>query len=125
MTEETKQNENLPTKQETSEPSKTPQTCCQGQEKKPGPSGKAITALVLGILSMICCGFLTGIPGIVLGKQEMNAIRDGKSDESGKSLATIGFILSIIGTAFSCLATIAYIAMIVLGVSMGVMENFQ
>src|SRR4051794_8995083 len=35
----------------------------------PKNSSKAVWALVLGILGLLCCGFFTGIPAIILGKQ--------------------------------------------------------
>lgn len=92
---------------------------------KPGPSGKAITTLILGILSLICCGFFTGIPAIIIGKQEMNAIKEGKSNQEGYTLAQIGFILGIVGTALSCLGFIIYGLIAVLGISMGIMESVQ
>ncbi len=81
---------------------------------------RAIVALILGILSMPCfCGFLTGIPAIILGHLEMKAINEGKSPESNRNLAKIGYILGIVGTALTCLGAIAYVALIALGIWSG------
>ncbi len=91
----------------------------------PGPAGKAIAALILGILSLICCGFFTGIPAIIIGKQEMNAIKEGLSKKEGFTLAQVGFILGIVGTALSCLGALIYIVLIIFGISVGAMEEFQ
>ncbi|MBI4367094.1 MAG: DUF4190 domain-containing protein [Deltaproteobacteria bacterium] len=91
----------------------------------PGASGKAIAALVLGIVSLICCGFLTGIPAIFVGRSELNAIREGRSPAAGESVAKIGYILGIIGTVLTCLATAAYAILVALGVGAGIFEELQ
>lgn len=91
----------------------------------PGASGKAIAALVLGILSLVCCGFFTGIPGIIIGKQELNAIQAGRSNKEGHTITQIGFILAIIGTSLSCLGFIFYAIAIIFGLSMSAMEGIQ
>ena len=80
-------------------------------------STQAIIALVLGILSMPCfCGFITGIPAIIVGHLELKAIREGRSATSNQGLAKWGFVLGIIGTVISCLVGIAYIVLIAIGV---------
>lgn len=91
----------------------------------PGASAKAITALILGVLSLICCGFFTGIPAIFVGKSEMNAIKEGRSAAAGESVAKIGYILGIIGTALTCLAGLAYAALFALGIGSGILEQVQ
>lgn len=60
-------------------------------------STQAITALVLGILGVICCGLLAPVAWY-LGNQELKAIREGRSPMAGEALAKIGMILGIIGT---------------------------
>jgi small-conductance mechanosensitive channel len=80
---------------------------------------KAIVTLVLGILSIICCGFLAGIPAIFLGRAELKAIDEGRSPEQNRNLAKIGYILGIVGTILSILATLAYIGIIVLAIITG------
>ncbi len=71
-------------------------------------SGKAITALILGIAALLCCGFMAGIPAFFVGRSEENDINQGKSPEAGRTLAKIGWILGLIGTILSCLGTIFY-----------------
>ncbi len=83
----------------------------------PGPtptSSKAIITLVLGILSLSCCGFFSGIPAIILGKSELNAIAEGRSPANNKPLANIGMILGIIGTSLSIVGSIIYIILMTL-----------
>lgn len=64
----------------------------------PKTSGKATTSLVLGIVSMVCFGFLTGIPAIVVGIRARKEIRQSQGRTSGDGLALGGIITGIIGT---------------------------
>lgn len=65
-------------------------------------STQAITALVLGILGVICCNLLAPVAWYV-GNQELKAIREGRSPMAGEILAKIGMILGIIGTVLMVL----------------------
>lgn len=96
-----------------------------GSPPPPGASGKAIAALVMGILSLICCGFFAGIPAIIVGRSEMTAIREGRSPIAGESVAKVGYILGIIGTIFSCLVALGYLLVIALGLGAGLLEKAQ
>ena len=91
----------------------------------PGASSKAITTLVLGILSLVCCGLFTGIPAIIIGRGELNAIRNGQSPAAGESIAKIGYILGIVGAALTCLAFLAYGILFALGMGAGLLEEMQ
>ena len=62
-------------------------------------SSRAITALVLGILGLTCCGIMAPIAW-VLGSTELKDIRAGLASSEGKGYATAGKILGIIGTVF-------------------------
>lgn len=88
-----------------------------------GENTKAIIALVLGILSLICCGFFTGIPAIFVGRSELKAIDQGLSPEGNRTLAKVGFILGIVGTILSLLGTLAYIGIIVVAIMSGGVTN--
>jgi Domain of unknown function (DUF4190) len=68
-------------------------------------STQAITALVLGILGLICCNIL-GPVAWYLGSQELKAIREGRSPFAGEILAKIGMILGIFGTIFLVLGVL-------------------
>lgn len=61
-----------------------------------GPSSQATTALVLGILGLLCCGILS-LPALIIGKQEMNRIDQGLAPVEGRGVAQAGYILGIIG----------------------------
>lgn len=60
-------------------------------------SSQATTALVVGIVSFICCN-LAGPIAWWLGKKELDAIKAGQSPEAGQGLAMAGMILGIIAT---------------------------
>lgn len=99
-----------------SEITATPQSTVTAQSA----SGRAIAALVLGLLSIVgSCGPITGIAGIVLANQELKAIRNGTAPEAGKTLAQVGMWTGWIGTIACGLFWIAYIAIIVLAIGFG------
>lgn len=60
---------------------------------------QATTALVLGILSIVCCGIL-GPFAWNIGQKELNAIDAGRRPPVNRGNANAGKILGIIGTAF-------------------------
>ena len=60
-------------------------------------STQAITALILGILGVICCGLMAPIAWYI-GNQELRAIQAGTSPAAGQGLATAGKILGMIGS---------------------------
>ncbi|MBI2338845.1 MAG: DUF4190 domain-containing protein [Deltaproteobacteria bacterium] len=86
-------------------------------------STKSIIALVCGILSLTCCGFISGIPAIFIGRAELQGIDAGQIPASNRTLAKVGLVLGIIGTILSCLGTLAYVILIALGISTGMMQN--
>jgi hypothetical protein len=75
----------------------------------PQTSGKATTSLVLGVLSVFCFGFFTGIPAIIVGIRARKDIRLSHGRTSGDGLALGGIITGIIGT----LVGLALVALLV------------
>ncbi|PKQ26054.1 MAG: hypothetical protein CVT64_06155 [Actinobacteria bacterium HGW-Actinobacteria-4] len=67
-------------------------------------NGLGTWSLVTGILSIICCGFIAGIPAIILGLQSKAAAEQGLATNG--NLGQIGFILGIIGSALSVVGMI-------------------
>ena len=78
-----------------------------GYGAPPGSNKKAIWALVLGILGLLCCGVL-GIPAIILGKQAQNEIDGSGGMQTGRGMATAGFVLGIIACVWLVVAIILY-----------------
>ena len=69
-------------------------------------SGMAITALIFGILSFCCCGFIAGIPALVLGFMENGKINRGASSAKGKWMAIVAIVLGIISVVMGCIQII-------------------
>ena len=70
---------------------------------------KAVWALVLGIIGMIICCLLAGIPAMILGRQAQREVDAAPEEYDGRGMATAGFVLGIISTVASAI----YIAFIV------------
>jgi hypothetical protein len=80
-------------------------------------SREAVTALWLGILGIVCCGFVAPVAWY-LGQKELRAIRDGRSQRpvllygtgvspaAGEGMAMAGKILGMIGTALLVLGLV-------------------
>src|ERR1700721_367786 len=68
--------------------------------RPPGsPDGKAVGALVLGLMSIVGCGLLSGIPAIILGtlaRQDAERTRT-----SGGGMAMVGIVTGSIGAVLS------------------------
>lgn len=89
-------------------PPQPPYGAPQGLE--PPTSGKAIAALVLGIVGLLMCGcFPVSIVAWVLGKQAEREIREAGGALGGNDLAKAGWITGAIGTVLSALVVIAYV----------------
>ena len=82
-------------------------------------SGRAIASMILSIISIFTCGPFLSIPGLILGKMEMDAIREGQSSPAGETFAKIGFYVGIGATALSCLGILAWVFFVVLGAATG------
>ncbi len=82
-----------------------------------GASGRAIASLVLSLVSIFMCGPLTSIPGMILGKMEMNAIRQGQASSAGEGIAKAGFYISLVITILYGLVIMGYIFLIFIGLA--------
>jgi hypothetical protein len=71
---------------------------------------KAIWALVLGILSLVCCGLFAGIPAIILGQMAKSEIDTSGGLQSGRGMAVAGFVLGIIGVVWTVVALIVEVS---------------
>lgn len=66
---------------------------------------QATTILVLGILSIVCCGFL-GIAAWVMGNNELKAIDEGRRTPENRGTANAGRICGIVGVVLSGLGLV-------------------
>ena len=70
--------------------------------------GFAITSMVLGILSLFCCGPVFGIAAIVFGVIAGNGMKASRNID-GKGMATAGVVLGIIGAVLGVIIAIIYV----------------
>jgi hypothetical protein len=98
------------------------------KQKLPGATG----ALVCGILSIVLCWVLAGIPALVLGivglvqaKKAAAADAANPGVYDGQGNAKAGKILSLIGTILSALALVYILIVMVLigGAALSLMPN--
>jgi len=82
--------------------------------------GSATAALVLGILSIVMCGFVLGIPAIILGNNAKREIDASGGRLGGRSSAQAGFVLGIVSTVISGLSVLIVLVVFVFG---GVVRN--
>src|SRR5262249_49333817 len=75
------------------------------QEQK--TSGKAITSLVLGLMSF-CCNIWTGIPAIIFGILGLNEINSSNGRITGQGMAVTGIVTGSMG----CLLSLVSIALL-------------
>jgi hypothetical protein len=69
----------------------------------PPTPGRATTALVLGIAGLLLCPLVLSIPAIFLGRSAVKEIDASQGTLGGRSSATAGFVLGIIGTVWGLL----------------------
>lgn len=67
---------------------------------------RATLVLILGILSIPCCGLFTGIPAIIMGRSALSEIDANPSQFGGRGKVNAGYICGIIGTALSVIGII-------------------
>lgn len=70
-------------------------------------SSQATTALVLGILSLICLPVLGPIAWVI-ANTEIRAIDEGRRDPANRGTAVAGKVLGIIGTVLIAVAVLAF-----------------
>lgn len=74
------------------------------------PRGTLI--LILGILSIPCCGLFTGIPAWVMGHTARQEIQQNPGAYSNAGMVTAGWVCGIIGTVLSVVGIIIQILVI-------------
>ena len=63
----------------------------------PQQSSRAVVAVVLGVLGIICCGLLAPVAWYLAG-EELKSIDAGRLPENNRGMAQVAKILGIIGT---------------------------
>lgn len=84
-------------------------------EPEPKTDSRATLSLTLGICSVFCLGFLTGVPAIVLGLLSKRDIERSDGRSAGVGLAIGGIVSGMFGT----LASLAFTALFAMGMVAG------
>lgn len=80
---------------------------------KPATCGMAITALVMGILSLVqCCSIIFGVLGIIFSCIAISQINKRPSELAGKNMAVAGLIMSIAGLVINVVLIVLYLGVI-------------
>ncbi len=69
--------------------------------------GTATTALILGILSLVCCGLL-GIPAYILGRRAEREIQASGGRLTGEGLAQAGWLLGVVSIVLMILGLLFF-----------------
>ncbi len=94
-----------------------------GRPLSGSPSGYAIAAFVLGILSFAMCGPCAGIPALILGLIELQNIKSMRAPPQGKPFALIGAILGGVNFALVVLLILFYLIIMLIAVlGQGIVE---
>jgi hypothetical protein len=62
--------------------------------------------MILGIVGLLCCGFFTGIPAIILGGSARKEIAASGGAQTGEGMAKAGVILGWIAVALGIIGLI-------------------
>jgi Domain of unknown function (DUF4190) len=79
----------------------------------PKNEGKAIGALLLGMLSVTCFGLLAGVPAIILGAAARREIDASQGRLGGRGLAASGIVLGFFGTGLSLVLAVGVLSGVV------------
>ncbi|MEJ7633430.1 DUF4190 domain-containing protein [Aeromicrobium sp.] len=79
-----------------------------GYGAPPQQNKKALWSMILGILGLLCCGFFTGIPALILGNQAKKEIAASGGSQTGGGMATAGVILGIVAIVFGVISLILF-----------------
>jgi Domain of unknown function (DUF4190)/zinc-ribbon domain len=79
-------------------------------------SGRAVISMILSLISPFTCWLFLSVPGLILGKMEMNAIREGQAPKAGETFAKIGFYVGLVVTLLSLIIPVIWLIMVAIGV---------
>lgn len=75
----------------------------------PQTNQKALWSMILGILSLVLCGILAGIPAIILGSSAQKEIGRSGGMQTGQGMAKAGLILGWISVALTVLVIVVIV----------------
>lgn len=78
-------------------------TALPGRSGPPAQQGLAVTSLVLGILSLVCFGFLAGIPAIICGHMARGRAKRQPAQYGGAGFAMAGLVMGYVSVVLTLL----------------------
>ena len=75
--------------------------------------------ICMGVLRTVLVALGCGIPAWLVGQQELKQFKAGVYAGRGKGEITAGYIFGILGVVLSLLSIVAFIVLIVQGISLG------
>lgn len=84
-----------------------------GYQSAPQQNQKALWSMILGIVSLFCCGIITGVVAVILGGQAKSEIAQSNGTQTGEGMAKAGVITGWIGIALTVLGIIAWVLLVV------------
>lgn len=69
-----------------------------------------VWALVLGIVGLVSCGFIAGIPAVILGRQGQRAADEGLANNRGMS--TAGVVMGWIAIGLTLLGVLIFVILV-------------
>lgn len=85
-----------------------------GQGQPMGDHPKAQTAMILGILGLVCCQLLA-IPAYIIGNNAVKEIDASGGQYGGRGMANAGKICGLIGIVLMILGIIFYVILFAVG----------
>jgi hypothetical protein len=85
---------------------------------------QATTILILGILSIVCCGPL-GIAAWIMGNNELKAIQEGRRPPETRGTANAGRICGIIGVVLFGVAIVFFVIALVANLALFPFNEFN
>lgn len=83
---------------------------------QPENNQKALWSLILGILGLVSCGIITGIPAIILAKQADEEIAASMGRQGGEGLAKGGRILGWISVGLTAFVAVIWLVIVLIAV---------
>jgi hypothetical protein len=80
-----------------------------------GASGRAVISMILSVISPFTCWLFLSVPGLILGKMELNAIRDGQAPRAGETFAKIGYYVGLAVTVLSLVLPAIWFILLAIG----------
>lgn len=88
----------------------------QPQQMTPAAqNNRPMIAVGLVVAGLICCGPFTSIPGAIMGWMEVTAIKEGRSDPGGMTLANIAFWGGIVVTIITIIGWLLFLLLSMMG----------